>query len=295
MSVIDLAQDSFRNGTAPDKSRLLKINKLIRDINNDAMLLVLRQSGQAHSFGSLRHFLTVLKFTADRPTAELTWPASFNDDLTQASETIRNACNTLTTHSAAAPSDGDLGGSAGLGQTGQWKQLHRLVADISGEIEKHRRELRRLGVVILGLVLAVFLAMVVHFALMILQIIYRGRSICDVPMTLEIFGEHIEGRITIIGKLGCFIIPIAPPDNSLPPMISRGTYINITIEDQTLNAKTVIESKEMYRVLFSTPLTGKNLRRILVASEVPVRYDLSALTWQKIFRRYFGIGTLPKI
>lgn len=295
LSVVQLAEGGLKAAAGPDKNRLLQINKLISDIDNEAVLKALRQSGQAHSFSSLRHFLTILMVISDRPEEGFNQLLSFEDDLAQAVETIRRACNTQSQLSAISANGDGLQGMAGVAPSGKLQSLPKWVRDIKSEVDKHREQLRVLGVVMLGLIFAVLLAVAAHFALIALRIIYRGRSICDVPITMDILGQQIEGRITILGKLGCFIVPAVSPATGEVPKISRGTYFNINVDEQTLNAKTLVESTDAYSVMFSKPLTHKRLRQILATSHVPVHYDLSTLHWRRLGRLHFGIGSLPNV
>lgn len=294
LSVIELAQATFTTAAAPDQSRLPKINKMIRDINNDAMLAVLRQSGQAHAYGTLRHFLTVMMFVADQPDGVVQLPDAFADDLAQAAETIDKACASQKPQGTAAAAKVDPSEPRRLAGERHWRALTGWVGDVNAEIERHRYQLRLLGIVLLGFVLTVLLAMAAHVAVMVLRIILRGRSICDIPIHMTVLGDRLAGRITVIGKLGCVIIPDVPPDAEAAPVINRGIYLNIVVGEQVLNAKTMVETTDVYRMLFSTPLSRKTLRQLLLSSHSPVRYDLSALQGYKLGRRYFGIGSLPK-
>lgn len=297
LSVIDLAQDTFSVETGPDQNRLTEINKLIRSINNDDMLAILRQSGQAHSFGSVRHFLTVLMFIADRPQEELNRPVTFDQDLAKTATVLHEACRGQTDLNAATTPDHSRPASIRPGQTARWRRLPRWVADIEAEIAEHRNQLRLLGVAMLGLVLAVLFAIAVHIALKVFRIVHRGRSICDVPMHAHVLGRRIDGRITNISRRGCTIVPamLAESDDELDggdtALIARGTYFNIKVGDFTLNARTLTEGNDFYQVIFSTPLSQKKRREVLHNSLRPARYDLSSLHWYNIRRRSFGIGS----
>jgi hypothetical protein len=290
-----LAQDGFANSRAGDRDVLVQIDTLIGEIDNDALLAVLRQSGQGYSFGSLRHFLTVLKFIAHRHEDHSSLPPEFAYDLAQAAGIIAKACNSQPSENPTAAQNGGLEGATGARPSRRWHAQSAWVRDINAEIRKHRDQLRLLGVVLVGLVLAVLLAITGHFTMIALRVILRGRSICDIPMMLDFMGDRFDGRIMILGKLGCLIVLDLPPDNRSWPEISRGTYLNVVVDGQILNARTLHESSDEYRVMFSTPLTRKKLRQILATSLIPVRYDLGFLNRQKIGGQLFGTGSLPKV
>ena len=290
LSVVELVQHGFANGTQADKPTLIQINNLISELDNDALLAVLRQSGQGNKFGSLRHFLTVMKFITHRPETPGTLPLTFSDDLAQASGIVSKVCSDRS--SLAAIGGGQQGGGQStLGtRSGSWQQRSGWIRDINAEIERHRDQLRVLGYVVIWLVLALLLAIAGHFTVMALRILYRGRSVCDVPVTLDVMGDRFDGRITVIGKLGCqvFLSPIYDAQDL--PDISRGTYLNVVIDGQTQNAKTLMESTDVYRLLFSTPLPRKKLKQILATSSGPVRYDLGLLNLKMMEGYYIGTG-----
>ncbi|MBB4173646.1 hypothetical protein GGR93_001419 [Sulfitobacter noctilucicola] len=292
VNVIGLSGHGFASGKMADNATLSEIETLISGLDNDVVLHLLRQSGQAHTFGFLRHHLTVLKFIALQAEANAEPPKNFNSDMVRAAGIVALACQ----GNAQGHGDHEAKGfrqsytesaeqNLGLRQTG-WKtsQEHLRLA--------HQRQLKQLIALMTGFLVLLALAIVVHFALMVTSVIFRGRRICDVPVRIDILGQEIACRIKGIGKRGCHIIPDDTGGMQGLRVLSQGGYFNIVLDDLVLNARISETYDDGIRARFTLALTRNSLRQIMLESELPVRYDLEHVRLANMWHQYMDLGTV---
>jgi len=297
LDAVTLATSSFVNQEQPDAETLAALRTLITGLDNTAMLNALRATGQTGDFGDLRNFLTLLNFIAHNVApGDVQFTPQFMASLASADRIVRSACvlpdgqiRIMKDDTAVAEQSSSTQRTQGIG--------NKLRA-ITGLRRDGDDQLLNYNLGVLGLVFTVFLsvgvaALALHFAIIALRIIYRGRRTCDIPATLEVLAQAVPGRLTMIGIYGCIFDFPQDPDNPAALRLTEKTYCRVVAGNATLNARVLKDSNQTCSLWFTKPLARSTLRQILLQSERPVAYDFGIL--RKAHRRglTFGLGTLP--
>lgn len=291
--VVSLASKGFSSGGQPDAQTFEQLSSLIEQINNDDMLLVLKRTGQAGSFGNLRNFLTELKFVAQSARGQSRQPESFASDMARANAIVRLACDDAAAQSKDQSKGLQPGNLArGIGQRSQ--EARNLAAGLSEQVFANTYKLA-----LLGKLLVVFIAVIAgtplcHICAIMVRTIHRGRSLCDVPVIVEFMARDAPGSISILGRFGCRIVPQDAEAKSHMRSLCEGTYCRIKVGDRTINARAMYDAHHHVGLLFSNPLRHADLQDILAHSNVTARYDFSALQNLRARKQIFGHGPLHK-
>ncbi len=291
--VTALASDGFTSGTHPDARTLALLRQTITQTNNDDMLRLLQRSGQAGSFGHLRNFLTELQFIAQSAEGQRREATAFQRDLARAIAIVDIAC-TYDAGQAAKDFQPVTSQSPpqGIGLVLQRVRTSAVAAHdrLFGDTYK----LAVLGQVLTLLGVLVTAAFAGHFGFIALRTIYRGRSLCDVPIKVAFLAQETEARITIIGRYGCRIVSQDGAAQTAMLALKEGTYCRLIVADHTLNGRIMYDTVTQAGALFAAPLSRAELRGILAHSDVPPRYDFSFLRDLRARKQVFGLGSLPR-
>ncbi|MEW9920721.1 hypothetical protein AB2B41_13990 [Marimonas sp. MJW-29] len=299
MQSIELAERNFGDGQSSQPAELRALNTTISGMNNDALLLALKGSGQAYAFGDLRNFLTQLKFlSAAAHQGRYQFTDQMAEDLRRARTVADTACGSAT--SAGAASNAATQGDAATAARGTYKSLELgsrekpVLTLAQREFLQQSFQFGTLARLFTGIAGAAALALLAHYGLLVARVLRRNRRICEVPAELHCMMEAVPGRITVLGRYGCVFTPDAPDLFDPLAGISAGTYCTVRPTDAELGAKLMRDLSDDCSLLFTTPLDLPQMRDLLAASEIPARYDFSVIKGTSRATRRFGIGRMPQ-
>lgn len=282
LQAMDLATQSFAAQSSAADADYDRLHLTITMLKNDEVLRALQASGQAHTFGSLRNFLTQMKFVAQSPN-----PSTFEytdrmaRDFETSQEVISAACSGIGSQTGstgaqdpanAAESDGLAGIRSATGQA----RSTISEADAMRMISQDMKVDKLAGFLSLFVVIAAF-CISLYYCWRFARLWYRNRRICDVPATLIYILTEVPGRIRIIGRMGCRFEPSEKVDVDLLEQMTAGTFCTLKVQDKELNSQLILSLTKGLAMLFVTQLSRDEVNAMTAGSKVPSRLDLSAL------------------
>ncbi|KIN60891.1 hypothetical protein Z945_1874 [Sulfitobacter noctilucae] len=299
--VVQTATTGFPEDRAAHPETLQAITTTVNDINNDAMLRILRGGGKAASFGDVRNFLTQLAFLSQNPPeAGAVLTDDMRDGLALTRSIITEVCQ-----AADAASGPDNMSPAGVDSDSSGEGIFETVADRTGkrstdwaaqppdkiesllQAAKKDQSVGVLAAVLLGLASSIVLSFALRFGLLFIQVAQRGRQTCSVPAKLTCMFESIPGKITVLGCYGFKFAPENRTEDAFPQGLSTGTYGQILIGRDTFDIKLGSSGDAVWSILFIDPLRRSQVNRLLAGSQERPRLDFSVLTSDKDNRRAF--------
>ena len=214
-------------------------------------------------------------------------------EMALAADVIRRAC--VLDDGKIRPDD--VIGMAGkaltqLSSTGEQRTLAGINTSRSSRYEDSQSvsALAVIAVALGGLVLLIF---GLHFFVIAMRIIYRGRRKCAVPASLNVLAKEVDGTIALIGIYGCIFRPSEQNNPDETPMIAEGTYTDIAIGDLRLNSRVTSSLPETHQLWFTQRLDRRTLRQIVDQSTMPRKFDFSVMRTGLRDGLMFGAGKLP--
>lgn len=278
---IDLANETFDPDEAATPELYDTLNKAIIALNNDEVLMALKASGQSHTFGTLRNFLTQIKFVTQNPDRDaFQFTDRMNKDFDAVREIVAEACDRSDVEAAQAaavlasadPTDGEVNLSLAT-------QLSNRTVSEKDQIEALEQSYRSDLLLQLWAVLisAAVVAVALYYGLRFVRIWHRNRRRCKVPAELVYIISTIPGQISVVGRLGCRFEPDPDFDLSGLSDVAAGTFCTLKVADEELSTKLISSIADRTRMLFVTPISRSIVNEITANSLTRCQLDYSAL------------------
>ena len=285
-------------GQTVTQDESLALSHMIGAIDNDALLAALRRAGLARRFGDLRNALTEVSFTLRQAQASgSVMDRRLIGHLGEAHRLLDSACFRADSAAAEGAAQTPLlfakGNALSRNAEADAAPTDTPLAeedapDDRKEYLEHLSHLFWLFLVFLAVLLGGY---ALHYGLLILRVIRRGRRTCSIPAVLVCVTGRTDGRLSVLGRRGCVFLPADAACDVAP---GTDSWCKLELGAVVIDARRLPDPPPGVSFRFHRALSPQTLRHCLSTSLIPPRYDFSVLKDAEGGRERFGLGRMPR-